>query len=82
MSVVAIHNPFKSKLFYLKSLDGSISNRRDARLMFICPRPKCFVEIPVSVANSVDPDQTPLSVASVMDLHCLPMSILWNAMLK
>ena len=30
-------------------------------------------------ANSVDPDQTPRSVASDLDLHCLPMSHLWDA---
>ena len=28
-----------------------------------------------SNANSVDPDQTPHSVASDLGLHCLPMSI-------
>ena len=33
-------------------------------------------------ANSVDPDQTPRSVASDLGLHCLPMSLLWNARLK
>ena len=38
----------------------------------------CFIEIPEFKANSVDPDQTPRSVASVLGLHCLPMSLLWN----
>ena len=33
-------------------------------------------------ANSVDPDQTPRSAASDPGLHCLPMSILWDARLK
>ena len=28
--------------------------------------------------NSVDPDQTPHSVASDLDLHSLPMSQLWD----
>ena len=30
-------------------------------------------------ANSVDPDQTPSSVASDLGLHYLPMSLLWYA---
>ena len=30
-------------------------------------------------ANSVDPDQTPRSAASDLGLHCLPMSLLWDA---
>ena len=34
----------------------------------------CFKEIPVFVANSVDPDQMLHSVG----LHCLPMSLLWD----
>ena len=29
-------------------------------------------------ANSVDPDQTPQNEASDLDLHCLPMSLLWD----
>ena len=29
-------------------------------------------------ANSVDPDQTPRSLASDLGLHCLPMSHLWD----
>ena len=40
------------------------------------------MEIPVFNAISVDPDQTPRSVASVLGLQCLPMSLLWNARLK
>ena len=35
----------------------------------------CFIEIPVSHANNVDPDQTPRSAASDLDLHCLQMSL-------
>ena len=31
---------------------------------------------PVFNANSVDPDQTPRSVATDQGLHCLPMSLL------
>ena len=30
-------------------------------------------------ANSIDPDQTPHSVASDQGLHCLPVSHLWDA---
>ena len=29
-------------------------------------------------ANSVNPDQTPRSAASNLDLHYLPMSLLWD----
>ena len=43
---------------------------------FILP---CCIEIPVSNANSVDPDQTPQNAASDLCLHCLPMSLLWDA---
>ena len=30
-------------------------------------------------ANSVDPDQTLHSMASDLGLHCLPLSLLWDA---
>ena len=33
-------------------------------------------------ANSVDPDQTQRPVASGLCLHCLSMSLLWDARLK
>ena len=33
-------------------------------------------------ANSEKPDQMPCSVASDLDLLCLPMSLLWDARLK
>ena len=39
----------------------------------------CFVERSEFNANSVDPDQTPRSVASDLGLHYLPMSHLWDA---
>ena len=42
----------------------------------------CFVEISKLNANSVDPDQISHSVASDLGLHCLPMSLLWDARLK
>ena len=31
------------------------------------------------IANNVDPDQMPHSAASDLVLHCLPMSLLWDA---
>ena len=37
-----------------------------------------FLEIPRYNPNSVDPDQTPRSVASDLDLHGLPLSLLWT----
>ena len=70
-----------SGLFYLKSLDKSISYIRDVCLIFIITVP-CFVEISELKANSVDPDQMPHSVAPDLGLHCLPMSLLWDARLK
>ena len=33
-------------------------------------------------ANSVDPDQTPRSVASDLDLHSLQLSVFWDARYK
>ena len=39
----------------------------------------CFIEIPIFNANSVDPGKTPHFVASDLRLHCLPMSLLWDA---
>ena len=42
----------------------------------------CVKEIPVVYTNRVDPDQTPRSVASDLGLHCLPISLLWDARLK
>ena len=39
----------------------------------------CFIEIAISSANSVDPDQTPRSAASDLGLHCLSMSHLLDA---
>ena len=42
----------------------------------------CFREIPVFNVNSVDPDQTPHSVASDLDLHCLQITIFEVSRLK
>ena len=41
----------------------------------------CFVNISELNANSADPDQTPRSAASDLSLHCLQMSLSWNARL-
>ena len=41
----------------------------------------CFVDISELNANIVDPDQTPRSAASDLDLHCLLVSLLWDARL-
>ena len=41
-----------------------------------------FIEIPVFNANSVDPDQMLCSAMSDLGLHCLPMSLVWDARLK
>ena len=42
-----------------------------------------FTELAVSLKQIVvDPDQMPHYVASDLDLHCLPMSHLWDARLK
>ena len=78
--------------FYLKSLDKSFINRRGVvsyiyiyiyilllLLLLLLP---CFIEIPVYNANSVDPDQTRRSAAFDQGLHCLSMSLLWDARLK
>ena len=68
-----------SGLFYINSLDRSISNREGVLSVFIITM---FIEIPVLIANSVDLDQTPRSAASDPGLHCLQMSLLWDASLK
>ena len=60
-----------SGLSYLNSLDRSISYTRGAGLAFISI---IFVEISELNANSVEPNQTPRSVASDLGLHYLSMS--------
>ena len=73
-------NPFMpSGLFYLSSLDQSISILRGAWSVLIIT---LFIEIPVVNANSVDPDQTPRAAASDLGLHCLSMSHLWDSRRK
>ena len=56
-----------------------MSKIRGVLKVFIFP---CFTEIPVFNANSVDTAQTSSSVASDLGLHCLPMSLFWDARLK
>ena len=41
-----------------------------------------FIEISELDANNEDPDQTPRSAASDQGLHCLQMSLLWDARLS
>ena len=76
MDLLYINRFMPSGLFYLSSLDRSISNSRVSRQFLLLP---CFLEIHVFNANSVGPDQTPRSAASDLDLHCLLMSLLWDA---
>ena len=52
-------------------LDRSISSRMGLWVVFIITE---FL-----MQNSVDQDQTPHSAASDLGLHCLPMSLLWDA---
>ena len=42
----------------------------------------CFVEVSELNVNIVDPDQTPRSAASDLGLHCLAVSLLWDARLN
>ena len=60
---------------YLNSLARSISNRRVSGLVLL----PYFIDIFVFNADSIDPNQTPRSVASDLGLHCLPMSLLCDA---
>ena len=59
-------------------MDQSISSKRGVWFLLL----PCFARIPVLYANSVDSDQMPHSAVSDLGLHCLPMSLLWNARLK
>ena len=68
-----------SGLFCLNSVDRSISNRRGVWLHFIITM---FYEFHVLNAKSEDPDPTPLSAASDLGLHALPVFYLWDARIK
>ena len=67
-----------SGLFYLYFLDRYISDWRGVWLDFIIT---LLWDISVFHVNSVDPDQTPLSLESDQGLHSLPMVLLWEARL-
>ena len=58
------------------SLDRFISILGVSILFLLLP---CFIAKSMLNANSGDPDQTPRSVASDLGLHCLPISILYDA---
>ena len=64
------------------SLNRSISNNRVSVFCLLLLLLLCFIEILVINANSVDPDQTPRSVASDLGLHSLPVTILGFTRLK
>ena len=61
------------------TLDRSISNLWGVWLVLGL---LLITEIPALNENSVDPDQTPCSVASDLILHCFQRSHLWDARLK
>ena len=65
-----------NELFYLESLDRSVSSIRSVRLVYLL---LCFIEISVFNANGVDPNQTSRFAASDLGLHYLPASFLWDA---
>ena len=62
--------------FYLHSLKRSISVRRNVWLVLLL---SCFIANPLFNANSVDSGHTSHSAASDLGLHCLQMSLLWDA---
>ena len=65
--------------FSALTLRTTISSRRGSGYLLLIP---CFIiEIPGFNANSVDPDQTPRCAASDLSLHCLLMSLSWDARL-
>ena len=71
-------NPFM--LSVLAQLFGQVCLLQEGCLVSIYYRR--FAEFSESNANSVDPDQTPRFAASDLGLHCLPVSLLWDARLK
>ena len=74
-------NPFMpSGLFYHNTLDQYISKKIGVWVFLLLP---CFIKKnPVLNGNSADPDQTPRSAASDLGLHCLRISLLWDARRK
>ena len=75
---VFINTFTSSGLFYLNSLDRSISCIRGVWLVFITTVAELFK----LNANSVDPDQTLRSAASDLGLHCLSIIRLLVSRLK
>ena len=70
-------NPFMpSGRFYLNSLDRFISYIGGVWLVFIIAM---FCRNSELNANRADHGQTPRSAASDLGLHCLSMSLLWDA---
>ena len=73
-------NPFMPNgLFYLHPSDRSVFKIRGVWLLLSI---NMFYRILVLHANSLDPNQMPHSAASDLILHCLLMSLLWDARLK
>ena len=73
-------NPFiPNGLFYFNSLVRFISYTGVSGSDSLLP---CFVGISELNANNVDPDQMTHSAGPDLGLHCLPMSLLWDARLK
>ena len=71
-----------SGLFYFNSLDRHICFIRGVWLLLLLLLYSCFVGFSELNANSVDSYQTPHSAASDLGLHCVPMSLLWDARFK
>ena len=71
-----INTVTSSGLFHHNSLDQAISNSRVSGYFLLL---LCFIEIPVTDANNVDPNH---SVASDLSLHCLPISVLGVSLTK
>ena len=67
-----------NELFHPYLLNVSISKFRGVWCIFLF---WFFLKYNFLLANSVVPDQTPRSAASDLGLHCLPMSIKWDARL-
>ena len=66
-----------SVLCYLNSFDRSFFPIEEESSWVLLLQ--CSIEIPIFNPNSVYPDQTPRSNAPDLGLHCMPMSILWDA---
>ena len=71
-------NPFiPYEIFYLRSLDGSFFKYKGCQVTFLLTQ--YFLEIPVVNAKQCRPWSDATFAASDLGLHCLPMSILWDA---